>query len=126
VGLLTGARLLAELGDDRARFADAKALKAYAGTAPITRASGRRALVSARRARNDWVVAAGYMWTVTAIRCSPGARAQYDRRRAAGDSHSAAQRNLLNRLLGKLHHCLQTGVPYDEAQAFASSLPTAA
>jgi hypothetical protein len=34
VGLLTGARLLAELGDDRARFADAKALKAYAGTAP--------------------------------------------------------------------------------------------
>lgn len=126
VGLLTGARLLAELGDDRARFADAKALKAYAGTAPITRASGRRALVSARRARNDWVVAAGYMWTVTAIRCSPGARAHYDRRRAAGDSHSAAQRNLLNRLLGKLHHCLQSGVPYDEAQAFATSQPTAA
>jgi transposase len=126
VGPLTGARLLAELGDDRARFADAKALKAYAGTAPITRASGRRALVSARRARNDWVVAAGYMWTVTAIRCSPGARAQYDRRRAAGDSHSAAQRNLLNRLLGKLHHRLQTGVPYDEAQAFATSPPAAA
>jgi hypothetical protein len=66
------------------------------------------------------------MWTVTAIRCSPGARAHYDRRRAAGDSHSAAQRNLLNRLLGKLHHCLQSGVPYDEAQAFATSQPTAA
>jgi transposase len=125
VGLLTGARLLAELGDDRARFADAKALKAYAGTAPITRASGRRALVSARRARNDWLVAAGYMWTVTAIRCSPGARTHYDRRRAAGDSHSAAQRNLLNRLLGKLHHCLQTSMAYDEARAFATSLPAA-
>jgi transposase len=118
VGLLTGARLLAELGDDRARFTDARALKAYAGTAPITRASGRRALVSARRARNDWVVAAGYMWTVTAIRCSPGARTHYDRRRAA-------QRNLLNRLLGKLHHCLQTGMAYDEARAFATSLPAA-
>jgi transposase len=116
VGLLTGARLVAELGDDRGRFTDAKALKAYAGTAPITRASGRRVLVSARRARNDWVVAAGYMWTVTAIRCSPGARAHYDRRRAVGDSHSAAQRNLLNRLLGKLHHCLQTGMAYDEAR----------
>jgi transposase len=125
VGLLTGARLLAELGDDRARFADAKGLKAYAGTAPITRASGRRALVSARRARNDWLVAAGYMWTVTAIRCSPGARTHYDRRRAAGDSHSAAQRNLLNRLLGKLHHCLQTSMAYDEARAFATSLPAA-
>jgi transposase len=126
LGLVLAARVLAEFGDDPQRYVSAKARKAYAGTAPITRASGRRALVRARRARNDWVVAAGYMWTVTAIRCSPGARAHYDRRRAAGDSHSAAQRNLLNRLLGKLHHCLQTGVAYDEGQAFASSLPAAA
>ena len=37
----TGARVLAEIGDDRSRFADARALKAYAGSAPITRASGR-------------------------------------------------------------------------------------
>ncbi|WP_459185591.1 transposase, partial [Streptomyces sp.] len=36
---LTGARVLAEIGDDRSRFADAKALKAYAGAAPVTRAS---------------------------------------------------------------------------------------
>lgn len=36
-----GARVLAEIGDDRDRFADARALKAYAGSAPITRASGR-------------------------------------------------------------------------------------
>ncbi|GAA3510982.1 transposase [Streptosporangium album] len=38
---LTGARVLAEIGDDRDRFADARALKAYAGAAPITRASGK-------------------------------------------------------------------------------------
>ena len=37
----TGARVLAEIGDDRTRFADARALKAYAGSAPVTRASGR-------------------------------------------------------------------------------------
>lgn len=37
----TGARVLGEIGDDRNRFADARALKAYAGSAPITRASGR-------------------------------------------------------------------------------------
>ena len=37
----TGARVLAEIGDDRARFTDARALKAYAGSAPFARASGR-------------------------------------------------------------------------------------
>ena len=38
---LTGARVLAEIGDDRSRFTDARALKAYAGAAPVTRASGK-------------------------------------------------------------------------------------
>jgi hypothetical protein len=33
-GALTGARVLAEIGDDRSRFQDAKGLKAYAGAAP--------------------------------------------------------------------------------------------
>ena len=41
LGDVTGARVLAEIGDDRARFADARSLKAYAGSAPVTRASGR-------------------------------------------------------------------------------------
>lgn len=39
---LRTARLLAEIGDDRTRFADASGLKAYAGSAPITRASGTK------------------------------------------------------------------------------------
>jgi transposase len=29
--------VLAEIGDDRTRFTDARALKAYAGSAPVTR-----------------------------------------------------------------------------------------
>ncbi|WP_433560202.1 transposase [Pseudonocardia xinjiangensis] len=37
---MIGPRFLGEIGDDRTRFADAKALKALAGTAPVTRASG--------------------------------------------------------------------------------------
>ncbi len=44
----SGARVLAELGDDRERFADARAMKAYAGAAPVTRASGRSHVVVAR------------------------------------------------------------------------------
>lgn len=49
----TGARVLAEIGDDRARFVDARALKAYAGSAPITRASGRSISVTHRHINNN-------------------------------------------------------------------------
>ena len=40
LGVILGARVLAEFGDDPKRYADAKARKNYAGTSPITRASG--------------------------------------------------------------------------------------
>lgn len=113
-------RLLAKrrIGDDRARFSDARALKAYAGAAPITRASGKRHLVMVRKVKNQRLAAVGYVWAFAALRASPGARAHYDRRRAAGDWHAAAQRNLFNRLLGMLHHCLATRQRYAEQQAF--------
>nr|WP_269812886.1 transposase [Ornithinimicrobium sediminis] len=42
LGVILGARILGEFGDDPHRYADAKGRKAYAGTAPITRATGRR------------------------------------------------------------------------------------
>lgn len=58
----TGARVLAEIGDDRTRFADARALKAYAGSAPITRASGRSRSITHRRIKNDRLAAVGWMW----------------------------------------------------------------
>ncbi len=128
LGALTGARVLAEIGDDRSRFQDAKGLKAYAGAAPITRASGKTRSVTHRRVKNNRLAAAGYIWAFSALTASPGARAHYDRRKDAGDRHAAAQRNLFGRLLGCLHHCLITGQHYDEAIAFPAStkLPTAA
>ena len=129
LGALTGARVLAEIGDDRSRFQDAKGLKAYAGAAPITRASGKTRSVTLRRIKNNRLNAAGYIWAFSALTASPGARAHYDRRRDAGDRHAAAQRNLFGRLLGCLHHCLTTGQHYDETIAFPAApekLPKAA
>jgi transposase len=127
-GPLTGARVLAEIGDDRSRFSDAKGLKAYAGAAPITRASGKTRSVTHRRVKNNRLNDAGYTWAFSALTASPGARAHYDRRKDAGDRHAAAQRNLFGRLLGCLHHCLIIGQHYDETIAFPAStkLPTAA
>jgi Transposase/Transposase IS116/IS110/IS902 family len=121
LGAITGARVLAEIGDDRSRFQDAKGLKAYAGAAPITRASGKTRSVTHRRIKNNRLNAAGYSWAFSALTASPGARAHYDRRKDAGDRHAAAQRNLFARLLGCLWHCLITGQEYDEATAFPAS-----
>jgi Transposase/Transposase IS116/IS110/IS902 family len=124
LGPLTGARVLAEIGDDRSRFTDAKGLKAYAGAAPITRASGKARSVTRRHVKNDRLAQAGYIWAFSALTASPGARTHYDRRRQAGDRHAAAERNLFGRLLGCLHHCLATGKHYDEATAFPAHAST--
>ena len=121
LGPLTGARVLAEIGDDRSRFQDAKGLKAYAGAAPVTRASGKTKSVTRRKVKNNRLSAVGYTWAFSALTASPGARARYDRRRDAGDKHAGGLRNLFGRLLGCLHHCLVTGQHYDEATAFPAT-----
>ncbi|MCW2722276.1 MAG: Transposase family protein [Pseudonocardia sp.] len=50
LGVALGARLLGEIGHDHTRFADGRALKAFAGAAPVTRASGRSTFVQPGRA----------------------------------------------------------------------------
>ncbi|WP_406320091.1 IS110 family transposase [Streptomyces sp. NBC_01637] len=120
---LTGARILAEIGDDRTRFANAGSLKAYAGSAPVTRSSGKSCMVMSRRIKNQRLAAVGYVWAFVSLTRSPGARAHYDRRREAGDRHVAAQRNLFNRFMGMLFYCLQNAHIYDEAIAFPQPSP---
>ena len=80
--MILGARVLAEFGDDPNRYADAKSRKNYAGTSPITRASGKRRVVLARYARNRRLADACYLWAFAALTASPGARAFYDHHRA--------------------------------------------
>ncbi|MFD5061888.1 MULTISPECIES: IS110 family transposase [unclassified Streptomyces] len=119
LGNQLGARVLAELGDDRRRFAEARGLEAYAGASPITRASGKKSSITRRWVKNDRLNHAGYLWAFSAITASPGAKAHYRRRRDDhGDWHAAAQRNLFNRMIGQLYHCLQKGRRYEEALAF--------
>jgi hypothetical protein len=59
-----------------------------------------------------------YWWAFNAIIRSPGARALYDTRRAAGDTHSSALRAVANRLVGILHGCLRTHTTYNEHLAW--------
>ncbi len=102
LGPVLAARVLGEIGDDRSRFEGATNLRAFAGTAPITRASGKSKVVRTRHIRNRRLANACHWWAFAAISASPGARAHYDRRRTIGDSHNAALRNLAIRLLGRL------------------------
>ena len=99
---------------------------AYAGTAPITRASGKRHAVTRRLVRNKRLCQAGYLWAFSLLTASPGARAHYDKRREHGDSHAAANRHLASRYFGILYHCLQNHQAYDETTAFAVGLASAA
>lgn len=115
---VSGAIVLAEIGDDRSRFRDDRALQAFAGSAPVTRASGKSRTVTRRRTKNNRLAGIGYSWAFTAAARPSPARDHYQRRRARGDGHPAALRHLFNKMLGQLHHCLQTGQTYDPTKAF--------
>jgi transposase len=121
LGVVLGARVVAEFGDDPTRYANPKARKNYAGTAPITRASGKRQVVVARLARNRRLADACYLWAFSALTASPGARAYYDRLRAAGTTHQQALRALANRLVGVLHGCLRHRTASNEMQAWPAT-----
>jgi transposase len=118
LGVILGARVLGEFGDDPNRYTTAKCRKNYAGTSPLTVASGKKRAVLARHIRNKRLYDAIDQWAFCALNSSPGARTFYDQRRAADDSHHQALRALGNRLVGILHGCLRHHTHYNEHKAW--------
>lgn len=109
------ARIAGEIGDHIEQFDTPNALQCYAGTAPVTRRSGRSELVIARRlAHNRYLGAAVHQWAFCSLRSSAWAREFYDAKIAKKKSHHSALRALANRWLEILWHCLTRGVRYDE------------
>jgi transposase len=119
LGVVLGARVLGEFGDDPNRYTDAKSRKNYAGTSPLTVASGKKHAVLARHVRNRRLYDAIDQWAFCAISHSPGARAFYDQHRAAANTHHQSLRALGNRLVGILHRCLRHHSAYNEHTAWA-------
>ena len=126
LGVVLGARVLGEFGDDPNRYTTAKCRKNYAGTSPLTIASGKKRAVLARHVRNRRLYDAIDQWAFCALSNSPGARAFYDHRTDLKDSHHQALRALGNRLVGILHGCLRHQQPYNEPTAWAHRTSTAA
>jgi hypothetical protein len=110
------ARVAGEIGEHIAQFETPNGLQCYAGTAPVTRRSGKSDYVVARRlAHNRYLGAAVHPWAFCSLVRSTWAREFYDTKIAAGKSHHNALRALGNRWLEILWHCLTKNHTYDEA-----------
>lgn len=124
LGVVLGARVLGEFGDDAERYADGNPRRNYAGTSPVTRASGKKRAVLARYVRNRHLADACHQWAFCATNASPGARALYDEHRAKDESHDQALRVAANRLVGILDGCLRSRSLYDENKAWGHRAKT--
>ncbi len=72
LGVVLGARVLGEFGDHPERYESAKSRRNYAGTSPLTVASGRKHTVKARFIRNRRLYDAADQWALCSLRASPG------------------------------------------------------
>lgn len=111
---LTAARLLAWVGDDRSRFPSAGVLQAIAGTAPITRASGKGRTVEFRYACSHPLRRAVDSLARQSVRHSAWARDYYYSQIARGHPIPRAYRALGNRWMSIIWKLWQTGEVYDE------------
>ena len=124
--MVLGARVLGEFGDDPNRFSDAKSRRNYAGTSPVTKASGRSMVVLARYARNRRLADAMDQWAFSSLSASPGARRYYDELRRRDKTHRKAIRQVANRWAGILHGILERECLYDEDTAWRPASDLAA
>jgi transposase len=108
-------RLLGEMGSNRDLFLTAEAVQCYAGTAPVTKQSGKSRLVVLRRACNKTFRATVHLWADLSRNCCVWAEAYYQQRKQHGMSHAAALRCLGQRWLKILWKMWQTRTHYDEA-----------
>jgi hypothetical protein len=109
-------RLLGELGANRAVFACAEDLQCYAGTAPVTRQSGKQRWAQVRRACNATLRASVHLWADESRHRCAWAQAYYQKKRQEGHRHAEALRALGQRWLKILWKMWQEHAIYDEAR----------
>jgi transposase len=110
--VLTGV-LLAEIGEDRARFPTAEVLLAESGLAPVTRASGRSRSVRFRYAANTALREAAMWWTFNSLRQAPWAAAAFTDARGRGQHYHRALRGVAARWMRILWRCWTDHTTYD-------------
>jgi transposase len=115
-GTVRAARLLAEIGDCRARFPDPEALICLAGAAPSTRRSGKHQAVTFRWTANRELRDAVCDFAADSRKSNPWAAHLYNQAIARGKDHPHAVRILARAWLYVIWHCWQDHTPYDPAR----------
>jgi transposase len=115
-GTVRAARLLAEIGDCRARFPDPESLIGLAGVAPSTKRSGNYKAISFRWAVDKQLRDAVCDFAADSRKANPWAAKLYNDAIARGKDHPHATRILARAWLYVIWHCWQDGVAYDPAQ----------
>ena len=130
-GRVRAARLLAEIGDCRARFPTPESLPCLAGAAPSTRQSGRSRVVGFRWSCDKQLRDAVTVFAADTVKTNPWAADLYQRARTRGHDHPHTVRILARAWLFIIWHCWQDNVPYQPAnhralQQFLTPKPEAA
>lgn len=110
------ARLIAALGDDRSRYANADDMAAASGIAPMTTQSGKQRYVSSRWACTKFMRQTFHEFAGLSILKSRWARAHYDAQIAKGKTAQMAKRSLAFKWIRIIYSCWRDGTPYDEAR----------
>ena len=108
-------RLLVAFGEQRERYPSATALQKYAGIAPVTERSGKKAWVHWRLQCPKFLRQTFVEWTAESIRHSFWAQVYYQQQRDKGNTHQAAVRALAFKWIRILYRCWQERTPYDES-----------
>ena len=112
-GRVRAARLLAEIGDCRAKFPTPESLACLAGAAPSTRQSGKLRAVTFRWACDKQLRDAVTDFAGDSRHTNPWAADLYRRARERGHDHPHAVRILARAWLYVIWHCWQDGTAYD-------------
>jgi transposase len=118
-GTVRAARLLAEIGDCRARFPTPDSLACLAGVAPSTRASGKSRSVGFRWSCDKQLRDAVTDFAGDSRHANPWAKDLYDQARRRGHDHAHAVRILARAWLFIIWHCWQNNTTYQPDQHHA-------
>jgi transposase len=114
-GAVFAPRLLVAFGEQRARFSSAEELQKYAGIAPVTERSGKKAWVHWRLQCPTFLRQTFVEWAAESTRHSFWAQVYYQQQRDKGKAHQAAVRALAFKWIRILYRCWQDRTPYDES-----------
>jgi len=115
-GQINAAQILAEWGDSRTAYGDPDAIAAFAGVAPVTKASGRMRGVSYRWACNKRFRTAITTFADNSRHESPWAADIYQRAQARGMDHPHAVRVLARAWIRVIYRCWLNHEPYQPSR----------